>query len=106
MAFIEPAWNAPFAPPPASTIPIFWTFANGSWLGEATGAGVQREPVANRIGFKFAHSRIQLISADALYVKRNPSVKRAITIAPGNKAQRLAISNCHKPAADPNRKRP
>src|SRR5256884_6984422 len=49
------AWNAPFAPPPASTIPIFWTFANGSWLGEATGAGVQGEPVANRIGFKLAH---------------------------------------------------
>ena len=82
MAFIEPAWNAPFAPPPASTIPIFWTFANGSWLGEATGAGVQGEPVANRIGFKFAHSRIQLISADALYATRNPSVKSAITIAP------------------------
>src|SRR5205823_2145719 len=76
MAFIEPAWNAPFAPPPASTIPIFWTFANGSWLGEATGAGVQGEPVANRIGFKFAHSRIQLISADALYATRNPSEER------------------------------
>src|SRR5256885_15369586 len=94
MAFIEPAWNAPFAPPPARTIPIFWTLANGSWPGEATGVGAQGDPVANRIGFKLARTRIQLISADALYATKKPSAKSTITIAPWKKAPRLAISAC------------
>src|SRR5262245_42684451 len=74
---MAPAWKAPFAPPPASTMPIRWNCANfaSGWVL----AGALGGPTRPSTGLRMVLTHIQFNPAHKLYETRKPAKKIART---------------------------